>query len=128
MNVIIQVGSNKPFFVSPKSRSYLTCGAWSPTRSSVLFLSCSDGAILVWDFTDSSYKHSIELKATHTIISSMQFLVSNNPNSKQQLLAVGTNHGVLHVFEVPPSLARIVHKEEIIMQTFIDREFHVRCR
>jgi hypothetical protein len=55
----------------------------------------------------------------------MQFLVTNNPNAKQQLLAIGTDHGVLHVFEVPPSMARIVHKEEAIMQSFIDREFNV---
>jgi hypothetical protein len=55
----------------------------------------------------------------------MQFLVSNNPNSKQQLLAVGTDQGVLHVFEVPPSLARVVNKEEFIMQAFVEREFNV---
>ena len=54
----------------------------------------------------------------------MEFLVSKSA-TKQQLLAVGTDHGVLHIFEIPPSLTKMVNKEEAIMQAFIDREFNV---
>jgi len=54
----------------------------------------------------------------------MEFLVSKS-TTKQQLLAVGTDHGVLHIFEIPPSLTKMVNKEETIMQAFIDREFNV---
>jgi WD40 repeat protein len=89
-----------------------------------------DGQILAWDFTDSSYRPSIELKATHTIICSIEFLSNNNifnnasatVNTKSQLLAVGTDAGTLHVFELPPNLSRPVNKEEWIMQSFIDKE------
>ena len=120
---IWKVGQEYPIFVSPKSKSYLSCGVWSPTRPSVIFLACCDGSILVWDFTDSSYKPSIELKATHTNISSIEFLTSAAATTvKNQLLALGTDQGVLHVFEVPPSLSRAVNREESFMQSFVDRE------
>lgn len=123
---IWKVGQDRPIFVSPKSKAYLSCGVWSPTRPSVVFLACADGTVLAWDFTDSSYKASIELKATHTNISSIEFLTSTTSTTaataKNQLLALGTDQGVLHVFEVPPSLSRAVNKEESLMQNFADRE------
>jgi WD40 repeat protein len=118
------VGEDKPLFTSPHSSSYLTSGAWSPTRPAVLIVACADGSLLVWDFTDSSYRPSIELKATHTKITSMEFL-SSNISSRQQLLAVGDESGTLHIFEIPRNIARSVPREETIMNNFIDRELKV---
>lgn len=118
---IWKVGLDRPLFTSPQSHNYLTSGAWSPTRPAVLLLSCIDGQVLAWDFTDSSFRPSIELKATHVRISSMEYL-AGPANSRQQLLAVGDETGVLHIFEMPRNLMRPVHKEEIIMSMFLDRE------
>ena len=79
---------------------------------------------MVWDFTDSSYRPSIELKATHTRITSMEFLVSSM-SSRQQLLAVGDESGTLHIVEMPRNVMRPVHREESIMKKFIDGELKV---
>eukprot|EP01041_Mallomonas_annulata_P005133 gene5133-10260_t len=119
-----KIGEAQPLFTSPMASTYLTGGAWSPTRPAVLILSCMDGSLLAWDFTDSSYRHSIELKATHSHISSMEFLPSSTSGStvRQQLLAVGDITGTLHVFEIPRNLSRPVHKEESLMTTFFERE------
>ena len=111
-------------FVSPLSATYLTAGAWSTTRPAVLYIACADGQILVWDFTDSSFRPSIELKATHSKIASMEVL-SSSTTSRQQLLAVGDDLGTLHIFEVPRNLTRPVHKEESIMFKFLERELQV---
>ena len=120
----MQVGEKQPLFVSPLSPTYLTAGAWSTTRPAVLYIACADGQILVWDFTDSSFRPSIELKATHSKIASMEFLASTTA-SRHQLLAVGDDLGTLHIFEVPRNLTRPVHKEESIMQKFLERELQV---
>jgi dynein intermediate chain 3, axonemal len=112
--------------MSPMSSAHMTAAAWSPTRPAVLVVACADGSLLVWDFTDSSYRPSIELKATHTRITSMEFLASSNINSRQQLLAVGDESGTLHIFEMPRALTRPVHREEAVMGKFIDRELKVR--
>lgn len=108
----------------------MTAGAWSPTRPSVLVVACADGSLMAWDFTDSSYRPSIELKATHTRITSMEFLNSNTGAtaamfSRQQLLAVGDEGGTLHIFEMPRNITRPVHNEEDIMKKFLDRELKV---
>lgn len=139
------MGEDKPLFVSPLSNSYLTAGAWSTTRPAVLFIACADGQILVWDFTDSGFRPSIELKATHAKITSMEILASGNPlagaaggaggnnnslnnaaaNTRMQLLAVGDDVGTLHIFEMPRNLIKPVHREDAIMLKFLERESQV---
>jgi WD40 repeat protein len=109
----------------------MTSGAWSPTRPSVLVVACADGSLMAWDFTDSSYRPSIELKATHTRITSMEFLnpasgASSTMFSRQQLLAVGDEGGTLHIFELPRNITRPVANEENTMRKFLNRELKVR--
>jgi len=118
---IWKIGEDRPLFISPMSSSYMTAGAWSPTRPAVLVVACADGSLMAWDFTDSSYRPSIEMKATHTRITSMEFL-SSNVASRQQLLAVGDESGTLHIFDLPRNITRTVHREEAIMSNFLDRE------
>jgi dynein intermediate chain 3, axonemal len=122
---IWKIGEDKPLFTSPMSASHLTAGSWSPTRPAVLVVACADGSLMAWDFTDSSYRPSVEMKATHTRITSMEFLASSNINSRQQLLAVGDESGTLHIFEIPRNITRTVHREEAIMSKFLDRELQV---
>jgi hypothetical protein len=84
------------------------------------------GNVMVWDFTDTSFRPSIVLKAAHFRITSMEFLKSSSSTAKQQLLAAGDESGTLHVFEMPKSLVKPAHKEAIIMSAFLDREREVR--
>lgn len=82
--------------------------------------------MLAWDFTDSSFHPSIELKATTPArLTSMEFLVSSAA-SRQQLLAAGDDMGTLHIFEMPRNLVKAVHREEDFMKSFLDREIQVR--
>ena len=80
---------------------------------------------MAWDFTDTSFRPSIVLKAAHFKISSMEFLTGTSTSSKQQLLAAGDESGTLHIFEMPKSLIKPAHKEAIIMSAFLDREREV---
>mmetsp|Transcript_7006 Transcript_7006/g.6284 ORF Transcript_7006/g.6284 Transcript_7006/m.6284 type:complete len:769 (-) Transcript_7006:8-2314(-) len=118
---IWKVGDDKPLFRSPISTTYLTAASWSPTRPAVILIATGDGQLHAWDFTDSSFRPSLELKATHSKITSMEYLTSSI-NLRQQLLAVGDETGTLHVFELPRNLVRPIHKEETVMSMFLDRE------
>ena len=80
---------------------------------------------MAWDFTDTSFRPSIVLKAAHFKITSMEFLTGTSISSKQQLLAAGDESGTLHIFEMPKSLVKPAHKEAIIMSAFLDREREV---
>ena len=136
------MGSEIPLFVSPASSVCLTGGAWSPTRPAVLFVTAADGHMHAWDFTDSSYRASVDLHVTHTKVTSMEFLISGNPSPaaataasvaaatqvtvRQQLLAIGDETGTLHIFEIPRNLARPVHKEDKIMGAFLEREYNFK--
>lgn len=147
---IWKLGEDKPLFTSPLAHAYLTAGCWSNTRPAVILLACADGQILVWDFTDSSFHHSLQLKAAPYKITSMELLASGTTTAapvapvlaagstatagaggaapaastvaKFQLLAVGDEAGTLHIHEMPYTLTKKVNREEIIMQKFLERE------
>jgi hypothetical protein len=61
---------------------------------------------MAWDFSDSSFRPSVILKATHTKLTSMEFLTGSNLSMKHQLLAAGDETGTLHIFEMPRNLIR----------------------
>ena len=92
----------------------------------VRFTFYNTGNVMVWDFTDTSFRPSIVLKAAHFKITSMEFLKSSSSTAKQQLIAAGDESGTLHIFEMPKSLVKPAHKEAIIMSAFLDREREVR--
>uniref|UniRef100_A0A6U4HRU9 Uncharacterized protein n=1 Tax=Phaeomonas parva TaxID=124430 RepID=A0A6U4HRU9_9STRA len=121
-----KLGVQKPIFSSPISDAYLTNGRWSPSRPAVLFISRIDGSIDVWDFTDTSYRHSQRLNASPNRITSIEFLSADaagrKENSGRQLLAVGDSGGNLHVFDIPRPLGRPIPSEKIIMGSFLEKE------
>ncbi|KAJ8604845.1 hypothetical protein CTAYLR_001065 [Chrysophaeum taylorii] len=131
MDVVLSVGDSsfqlwkidrqRPIFSSPHATSSLTCGCWSPTRPGMLYMARADGALDVWDLTDSSYRPSAQLMVAPTRITSIKFLASA-PNAKQQLLAIGDKAGNLHVFDVPRTLSRPAANEKTLMLNFIDEE------
>ena len=116
--------TKEPIFSSPQAASSLTAGCWSPTRPGTLYVARSDGAVDVWDLTDSSYRPAASLMLAPTRITSLSFLAPDLPSatSKQQLLAVGDKAGNLHVFDVPRNLWRPAPNEKALMANFIDGE------
>jgi hypothetical protein len=65
---------NSPIFrsVSSINTAHNTCGAFSPTRPSVVFITKTDG-IDVWDFLDQSNKPSLTLNFATSVITYMRF-------------------------------------------------------
>jgi WD40 repeat protein len=116
-----RIGQEQPLYVSPNHSHRLSCGAWSPTRPSVIILADATGHLQTWDFSDTSSKPSLELKATHEHISSMEFMPG--ATARQQLLAIGDDVGTLHVYELPRGLTRPVPREKALMGQFIEREW-----
>ena len=64
----------RPIFNSAPSinTAHNTCGAFSPTRPGVVFITKTDG-IDVWDFLDSSFKPSLTLNFATSVITYMRF-------------------------------------------------------
>lgn len=65
--------SNLPIFRSANTfGSHNTCGAFSPTRPGVIFITKTDG-IDVWDFMDQSNKPSLTLNFATSAITYFKF-------------------------------------------------------
>ncbi|CAD7958206.1 unnamed protein product [Amoebophrya sp. A120] len=106
-------------FASPSPSAYFTCGCWSPTRSSVVYLGRMDGFVEVWDFSDQSHKASLAFSVSSSAISSMCF----HPEAEtKDMLAVGDADGHLHVMQLPKNLVRSSSKEVEMMEQFLQRE------
>merc|ERR1711924_235435 len=101
--------------------TYFTCGRWSPTRPSVVFLGLISGGIDIWDFSDQSHKASLNDVGASVGISPMVFL-KNGDFKKEQFLAVGDSNGHLHVHAIPKNLVKEQNREQDLMQKFLDRE------
>jgi len=115
-------GVHEHLFQSSYTSTYFTRGIWSPTRPSVIFLGLMSGGIDIWDFSDQSHKASLSDSGASMPISSMAFLTHGD--STDQLLAVGTASGHLHVHMIPKNLVRQAGKELDNMRKFLDREEH----
>mmetsp|Transcript_26329 Transcript_26329/g.59919 ORF Transcript_26329/g.59919 Transcript_26329/m.59919 type:complete len:651 (+) Transcript_26329:1506-3458(+) len=113
-------GVQEHLFQSCYSFPYFTCGSWSPTRPSVIFLGLMNGGIDIWDFSDQSHKASLTDMGASVAISSMSFLTHGD--TAEQMLAVGTAQGHLHVHIIPKNLVRQAGKEFDNMKKFLDRE------
>merc|ERR1712139_82327 len=102
--------------------TFFTCGRWSPTRPSVVFLGLVSGSIDIWDFSDQSHKASLSDVGASVGISSMVFLKHADAGTKDQMLAVGDVAGHLHVHIIPKNLVRQSGKELELMEKFLERE------
>lgn len=114
-------GYDKHIFQSSYTSTYFTCGVWSPTRPSVIFLGLQSGAIDIWDFSDQSHKASLTDNGASVAISSMGFL-KHGDMFVDQKLAVGDAGGNLRVHIIPKNLVKQAGKEVETMQRFLDRE------
>lgn len=114
-------GTQEHLFQSCCSSIYFTRGVWSPTRPAVILLGRLDGGLDIWDFSDQSHKASLFHPVTSVAVSSMIFLSCNKPNEEQKL-AIGDEHGHLHVLQMPKNLVKQAGREMDAMKKFLDRE------
>jgi WD40 repeat protein len=97
--------------------SFHTAGCWSPSRAGVCFIGKSNGTIDIWDFMDQSHKWTMQYSVGSIGISSMKF-----HEQSQNILAVGSQEGTLHILELPFTLVRKVGDEDKTMNEYWDRE------
>ena len=94
-----------PIFKSANTfGSQNTCGAFSPTRAGVIFITKTDG-IDVWDFVDQSNKPSLTLNFATSAIACFKFQYYFKHEEKKQYMAYGDDQdGTLFLYEVPANL------------------------
>jgi dynein intermediate chain 3, axonemal len=102
--------------------SHNTCGAFSPTRAGVIFITKTDG-IDVWDFVDQSNKPSLSISSTNAI-TYFKFQYFKHDDRKQYMASGDEVDGNLLLYEVPPNLRNPQEKEEQAIAEFWQRELN----
>lgn len=115
---------NEPIFISSYTfGSYNTCGAFSPTRAGVIFISKTNG-IDVWDFLDQSHKASMSLGSVSSVITYITFQEYKHSDGSQYLAFGEQNDGTVFLYNVPPNLRVPQGNEEAAMDEFWKREIN----
>jgi WD40 repeat protein len=92
--------------------SHNTCGAFSPTRPGVIFITKTDG-IDVWDFLDQSNKPSLTYVATSPITYfRFQIMKDKKKKSKQYMAYGDQTEGTLYLTAVAHNLAHSASEGE----------------
>ena len=115
-----------PIFKSANTfGSHNTCGAFSPTRPGVIFITKTDG-IDVWDFIDQSNKPSLTLNFATSAITYFKFQqlrFEENTKNKTQFMAYGDEQdGTLFLYEVPSNLKNPQENEKENIENYWNRE------
>ena len=98
------IDSDQPIFRSACTfGSHNTCGAFSPTRPGVIFITKTDG-IDVWDFIDQSNKPSLTLNFATSAITFFKFQYFKHEDRKQYMAYGDEQDGTLFLYEVPVNL------------------------
>ena len=116
-------GYEKPIFrsCSTNNTAHNTCGAFSPTRPGVIFITKTDG-IDVWDFLDLSNKPSLTLNFATSVITYMRFQHYKHADQRQYMAFGDEKEGTFFLWEVPQNLKQAQENEEENIQNFWDRE------
>jgi len=112
---------SEPLFVSTAAATYLSCGAWSPSRPAVVVTAKLDGSVDIWDLIDQTHMPVI----MNSPISSMaitDLVFQPRCDPKRQLVAVADVQGNLRILEIPRNFSRPNAKEVAMMRAFYDRE------
>jgi WD40 repeat protein len=117
---LFRAGTRTPIFSSPAADTYLTAGAFSPTRPGVLLMAKQDGTVDVWDLMDRSNEAALSVRVNSTPVVAVKFWPSGD--EKRQLLAAGDASGTLHVLDLPRRLRKPVPRESELMEAFLKRE------
>ena len=115
---------NQPIFKSANTfGSHNTCGAFSPTRPGVIFITKTDG-IDVWDFIDQSNKPSLTLNFATSAITYFKFQYFKHEDRKQYMAYGDEADGTLFLYEVPANLKNPQDKEFDAIEEFWEREIN----
>lgn len=96
----------KPIFESsPTYGACNTCGAFSPTRPGVIYITKTNG-IDVWDFLDQSSKPSLTFNTTSPFMY-CKFQYFKHEDNKQYMALGDKLNGTLFLYEIPTNLKNI---------------------
>lgn len=114
---------DQPIFASAPTTqtAHNTCGAFSPTRPGVIFITKTDG-IDVWDFLDGSNKPSLTLNFATSVITYMKFQYYKHADQKQYMAFGDEKDGTLFLWEVPSNLKNPLPNEKENIEIIWDRE------
>ncbi|KAK2961398.1 putative flagellar inner dynein arm I1 intermediate chain IC140 [Blattamonas nauphoetae] len=117
-------GIQTPLLTTPPGSANITTARWSPTRSSVIFLSRSDGNLEVWSLVEKANEpvlvHSF---APHSISSiSISPPIPGTDNKEGQYMAVGDTQGRITLMELPRSLCAPSNSERRLFDLFVEHE------
>ena len=117
----------EPIFRSANTKgSQNTCGAFSPTRPGVIFITKNNG-IDIWDFYDQSNKPSIVMNLASQTITYFKFQPKYEDKGRNQLMAYGDEaDGTLNLQEVAANLRQPQENEEEEIKNFWDNEV-IKC-
>ena len=112
----------KPIFESaPTYGACNTCGAFSPTRPGVVFITKTNG-IDVWDFLDQSNKPSLTFNTATSPFMYCRFQYYKHASNKQYMALGDKLNGTCSLYEVPSNLKNIQENEEENISLFWERE------
>lgn len=100
-------GYERPIYISaPTYGAHNTCGAFSPTRPGVIFITKTNG-IDVWDFLDQSNKPSLTFNFATSPFMYCKFQFFKHADNKQYMAYGDKDNGTLFLYEVPSNLKNI---------------------
>ena len=97
-----------PIMSTRYSNSYLTDGAWSPTRPSVFYTAKMDGTLDVWDFVFKQNDPTLTVQVCNSPLHCVKV------QEHGKLIAATARDGSTTILEVSDSLARIQKDEKSI--------------
>eukprot|EP01064_Diplonema_japonicum_P012296 TRINITY_DN19775_c0_g1_i1.p1 TRINITY_DN19775_c0_g1~~TRINITY_DN19775_c0_g1_i1.p1 ORF type:complete len:736 (+),score=211.43 TRINITY_DN19775_c0_g1_i1:375-2582(+) len=124
---IWKAGCPIPIVCSPFVSSKVTCGCWSPTRPSVVFVGTADGNVQVWDLLDRSHEPILTQAVSQDSVTRMEFKPTqegkrHQASERTEALAVGTRIGFLHIFRLPKVMVKPKSNEKSDMEKYLERE------
>lgn len=115
--------AERVIFGLPAYGTYATCGRWSTTRPSVLFIGKADGVVDIWDFSERSDAPVFSKSVSSCGIMCMRIV--QIPGRREQLLpylAVGDTGGTLYLLTLSRKYLRPAKNEAGSLQTLFDRQ------
>lgn len=105
-----------PVMTTKYHSSYLTYGAWSPTRPGVFFTTKMDGSLDVWDYLYKQNDPVLSLQVTDAGLHTLSV------HEEGRMIVVGSMDGSTSLLELSDGLCTMQSNEKASIQQMFDRE------
>lgn len=109
-----------PIVTTKYHPSYLTSGAWSPTRPGVFYVTRMDGVLDVWDIYHRQNEVAYSHKVGDAALSSIG--IQGTVQGGGKLVAIGDVNGTVSLLEVCDSLSQHQSNEKNAINNMFERE------